>query len=70
MSASRTLLRRNKHYGETIDADGKLVARSKRMKPGTPNRRIIAETERVIDGRRFEFRYHATKGHRRQEVPL
>jgi hypothetical protein len=70
LSASRTLLRRNKHYGETIDAEGEFVARPKRTKPGTPHRRILAEIERVIHGRRFEFRYHATKGYRSQEVPL
>lgn len=74
MSASRTLLRRNKHYGETVNEEGEFVARPKRTKPGTPNRRILSERDIFRDTpdgpHKYEASFHATKGPRVQRVPL
>lgn len=59
MSASRTLLRRNKLAAYDRDEDGKLVKRIA-IKPGTPFRSVLFERR---EGDHLHS-YHATKGHR------
>jgi hypothetical protein len=59
MSALRTLRRRHKLAFMIRDDEGRLVQRA-RIKPGTPNRRIVS----TLRYGPFELSYHATKGHR------
>lgn len=57
MSNSRTLLRKNTG-----------AARSERAKPGQPGRRVVISRTVETHFGRFEVRYHATKGWRRERI--
>lgn len=60
MGASRILLRKTK-----ADQQRRAKVENRRIKPGTPNRRVIFEADRGG----HEVSLHATKGWRRRRIP-